>query len=67
MLTRQKFKATIVTGSTTSLRGFLLPHAHWCHFASVLARLITFSTQPKNQEFQKNVSEKYEAKKMWCI
>ena len=63
MLTRQRFKATTVTGSTTSLQGFLLPHAHWCHFASVLARPITFSTQPKIHEFQKNVNEKYEAKK----
>ena len=59
MLTRQRFKAITVTESTTSLQGFLPPHAHWCHFASVLARLITFSTQPKNQEFQKNVNEKF--------
>ena len=63
MLTRQRFKATTVTESTTSLQGFLPPHAHWCHFASVLARLITFSTQPKKPKFQKNVNEKYEAKK----
>ena len=63
MSTRQRFNATTVTESTTNLQGFLLPHAHWYHFASVLARLITFSTQPKIHEFQKNVNEKYEAKK----
>ena len=67
MSTRQRFHATTVTESTTSLQGFLLPHALWCHFASVLARLITFSTQPKIHEFHKNVNEKYETKKMWCI
>ena len=67
MLTRQRFKATTVTESTTSLQGFLPPQAHWCHFVSFLARLITFSTQPKIHEFQKNVNEKYETKKMWCI
>ena len=63
MLTRQRFKATTVIESTTSLQEFLPPHAHWCHFVSVLAHLITFSTQPKIHEFQKNVNEKYEAKK----
>ena len=67
MLTRQRFKATTVIESTTSLQEFLPPHAHWCHFVSVLAHLITFSTQPKIHEFQKTVNEKYEAKKMWCI
>ena len=63
MSTRQRFKAITVTESTTSLQGFLPPRAHWYHFASVLAHLITFSTQPKIHEFQKNVNEKYEAKK----